>query len=235
MCKLKDARDKFDSSALGITTCGYISLGIVFFPGIVKALKMLATHIEKGEYLKIPQIILYLPFPFYIMYIQIRALMFPKNPTSQQKLIKTLGMEAFYESFPQLVLQITAMIYAYPQSNLQLLSVSFSTFMLAKTVILLDSAQPVVDEKSKNDSAKDTSKNGENKSEGKHGLCLTALITLWKGIKYIFWVLPLYLTSVIFKVAAFSLTFAYLRIWAFASMVFLLIELIILAKYTGFK
>lgn len=235
MCKDKENRSGFDSSALGIETCGYISIGIVFLPGIVKALKMLASRIEKGEYLRIPMVIFYLPFPIYIMYIQIRALMFPKDPTSQQKLIKTLGMEAFYESFPQLVLQFTAIIYAYPQSNLQLLSISFSTFMLAKTVILLDSAQPVVDEKSENNSAKDTSKNRKDQSKRKHGLCLTALITLWKGIKYTFWVLPLYLTSVLFKVAAFSLTFAYLRLWAFASMVLLLLELIILAKYTGFK
>jgi len=45
----------------------------------------------------------------------------------------------------------------------------------------------------------------------------------------------LYLTSIIFKIAAFSITFSYLRVWAFITMGLLIIELLVMAKYTGFK
>ena len=45
--------------------------------------------------------------------------------------------------------------------------------------------------------------------------------------------MPLYVTSVIYKVAAFTLTIAYLRLWSFATMLLLIIELVVLAKCSG--
>ena len=235
MCNDVKDRPGFSSSAFGTTMCGYISLCIVFVPGIVKAMKTLATHLEKREFRKLPEALIYLPFPIYILYVQIKALILPRDETSQQRLIRALSMEAFYESFPQLTLQIITIIYSYPRSNLQLISILFSTFMLAKTVIMLDKAEPtVVENKPENDSVNNNPNIVEDKLTCKE-LCAKVFMELWKGIKYMFWILPLYMTSVIYKVAAFSLTFAYLRSWAFATMGLLIIELAILAKNTGFK
>merc|ERR1712223_827254 len=41
--------------------------------------------------------------------------------------------------------------------------------------------------------------------------------------------------GIIYKIAAFSITFSYLRVWAFITMGLLIIELLVMAKYTGFK
>ena len=304
ICKDKDtvALKDMGNSAMEKDTLGYISLGIVFLPGIVKALNVLATHLQNGEYRKAPMAICYLPYPLYIICIQMRAIARPLDPKAEQSLIRALSMEAFYESFPQLVLQTISLIYSYQLTLIQAASIAFSLLMLAKTVILLDSAQPIrvesktkvkksddnlnievenkIDEQEENklivvekdiekskeevnrcetiernsdndDQEKD--KNDDRQSNPSYkvvdvneqksdlskyetrGCCTTALLALLSALKYMIWVLPLYLTSIIYKIAAFSIAFSYLRVWAFITMGLLIIELLVMAKYTGFN
>ena len=253
------------NSALEKDTLGYISLGIVFLPGLVKALNVLATRLQNGEYLKAPLAICYLPFPLYILIIQIRAVTNPLNNHAQVSLVRALSMEAFYESFPQLVLQTISLIYSYPLTWIQAASIGFSLLMLAKTVILLDSTQPIVvaekkdaqeieeatvgekqklnhdDDVENNEEMTDKTEDGEDNHQKSditkyetRGFFTTALQALISALKYMIWVLPLYMTSIIYKIAAFSLTFAYLRLWALGTMGLLIIELLVVAKYTGF-
>ena len=253
------------NSALEKDTLGYISLGIVFLPGIVKALNVLARRLQKGEYLKAPLAICYLPFPLYILIIQIRAVTNPLNKDANISLVRVLSMEAFYESFPQLVLQTISLIYSYHLTWIQAASIGFSLLMLAKTVILLDTTQPIMvaekkdtqeleesrmGEKEKmnnendmesNEQTTEEIENGEDKQQKLHtakhetrGFFTTALQALLAALRYIIWVLPLYLTSIIYKIASFSITFAYLRLWALGTMGLLIIELLVVAKYTGF-
>ena len=72
-----------------------------------------------------------------------RAIAKPSDPKAEQSLIRALSMEAFYESFPQLVLQTISLIYSYQLTLIQAISIACSLLMLAKTVILLDSTQPI--------------------------------------------------------------------------------------------
>ena len=242
------------SSALSKPTMGYISIVIIFFPGMVKAFYHVMVCLQKDEYKKVPKALCYLPFPLYLLFKQMKAILNPLDPVAEQDLIRVLSMEAFYESFPQLVLQMISIIYSYNLTYVQALSIAFSLLMLAKTVILLDSAEPIrvvrtnVEESSRpaNDvhdienSNENTMENVNQKEQdvGKNkvsGYCTTALSALLSTLKYMVWVLPLYLTSIIFKIAAFSITIAYLRIFACVTMGLLIIELFVLAKYTGFK
>lgn len=253
------------SSALAKPTMGYISVTIIFLPGIVKAFYHVVTCLTKEEYRKVPMAFCYLPFPLYILYIQGKAVLSPLNAVAEQKLIRALSMEAFYESFPQLVLQIISIIYSYHLSYIQAVSIAFSLLMLAKTVILLDSAETIRvannDEKefsgdegmkeilllkSPPNEGDDNENSGENavanvsqkdQETGRNKAsryCTTACSALLSALGYMLWVLPLYLTSIIFKIAAFSITIAYLRVFALLTMGLLIIELFVLAKYTGF-
>ena len=240
------------SSALSKPTMGIISIIIIFLPGMVKAFKHVMTCLQKKEYKKVPKASCYLPFPLYVLFVQIKAVIDPLN--SEQRLIRVLSMEAFYESFPQLVLQIISIIYSYQLSYIQAVSIAFSLLMLAKTVILLDSAEPIrvvindemelsnlsndvhdienLTENVIDDNNQIEQDVGENKASG---YCTTAFSALISVLRYMVWVLPLYLTSIIFKIASFSITFAYLRVYASVTMGLLIIELFVLAKYTGFR
>ena len=209
-----------ESKAFPLRTTGIISLIIVFLPGIVKAMKMLAKHVREKNYIKIPTVICYVPFPFYIIFVQLLAVCQPNNKDMQKKLIRTLGMEAFYESFPQLVLQTITMIYGY-YTDIQLLSVLFSFILLLKTTIWID----------KEDEEASKSKSEDDNEREERGLCAG----LTETIGYIVWVLPLYLSSIVFKVAVWSLTIAYFRTWAPLPMGILMVELVFLARATGLK
>lgn len=218
VCKDTEVKQEWSNNAFTRQTVGITSLAVVFLPGIVKAMKMLAKHVRNNDYIKIPTVIFYLPFPLYIMYVQLKALFQPNTKDMQKRLIRTLSMEAFYESFPQLVLQTITIMYGYPVTIIQILSIVFSFILLAKTTPMIDSQE-----------TSELSTETENKS--KIGCCTS----LKNAVKYIFWLLPLYLSSIIYKVAVFSLTVAYFRTWALLTMVLLMIELIILAKVTGFQ
>ena len=224
----------YSSKSLERITCGYVSLAIVILPGVIKALKNLAKHVKNQEYRKIPTIIFYLPYPLYILFIQLRALCRPKNEKYQHSLIRGLSMEAFYESFPQLVLQLLTIIYRYPNSTIQNISIIFSFVQLAKTVMLLDSSKPkLFEHKRYQTDIEEGATNAEEDNQSKEHCCSRACETLMNGIKYIFWIMPLYVTSVLYKVAAFTLTIAYLRLWSCATMLLLIIELVVLAKCSG--
>ena len=69
------------------------------------AVQNVAFHIKTKEYKKIQNALVYLPFPAYIIYVEAKAFFHPNTRSYRQNLVKTLSMEAFYESFPQLVLQ----------------------------------------------------------------------------------------------------------------------------------
>ena len=127
------------SEALTRYTIGIISISLVFLPGVVKAIKMTASHVKNRDYLKIPTVIFYIPFPLYIMFRQLTAFCQPNTRHMQKRLLRTLTMEAFYESFPQLVLQTIAIIYNYPSSHIQKISIGCSFLLLTKTTIMIDS------------------------------------------------------------------------------------------------
>ena len=123
--------------------------------------------------------------------------------------------------------------------------------MLAKTVILLDSAEPirvVINDEEESSKLSNDIHDNENSKEividdvnqieqdvGKNkasGYCTTAISALLSALGYMVWLLPLYLTSIIFKIASFSISFAYLRVYACVTMGLLIIGLFVQAKST---
>ena len=199
--------------------CGAISLSMIFWPGVVMATQNVALHVKTKDYNKIPYALIYIPFPGYIIYVEAKAFFHPNTRSYRQNLVKTLSMEAFYESFPQLVLQTVTIIYGYPTNLIQVLSILFSFLVLTKTMLMIDNQDEVTSEI-------------QSKSVSENHAVLGSLKS---AIKYNFWLFPLYISSVIYKVAVFSLTFAFFRIWSLLTMGLLVLQMIVLAKFVGFK
>lgn len=211
--------EKMAFNALPRKICGAISLSMIFWPGVVMAIQNIALHIKTKEYNKIPYSLIYLFFPAYIIYVEAKAFFHPNTRSYRQNLVKTLSMEAFYESFPQLVLQTITIIYGYPTNPIQVLSISFSFLVLTKTMLMIDNQDEVTSEM-------------QSKSMPENRAVLGSLKS---AIKYNFWLFPLYISSVIYKVGVFSLTVAFFRIWSLLTMSLLIIQMIVLAKVVGFK
>ena len=218
---LCEKTDEGDSIAMPRKVAGSISLSMVFWPGIVMAIKMLVIHIKGKDYRKIPYILCYVPFPLYIIFVEVKTIFHPNTRSYRKQLIQILSMEAFYESFPQLVLQTLTIIYGYPVNLIQLLSILFSFLVLTKTILMIDNQDEV------------TSELGDQKSSEREN---DGFVTSVKNaIMYNFWLFPLYISSAIYKVSVFSLTIAFFRVWSLLTMSLLILQLIILAKIIGFK
>ena len=215
----KGEAEKRAFNALPRKICGAISLSMIFWPGVVMAIQNIALHIKTKEYNKIPYSLIYLFFPAYIIYVEAKAFFHPNTRSYRQNLVKTLSMEAFYESFPQLVLQTITIIYGYPTNPIQVLSISFSFLVLTKTMLMIDNQDEVTSEM-------------QSKSMSENRAVLGSLKS---AIKYNFWLFPLYISSVIYKVGVFSLTVAFFRIWSLLTMSLLIMQMIVLAKIVGFK
>ena len=218
ICK-KGGDEERTFNAMPRKICGAISLSMIFWPGAVMALQTVALHIKTKEYNKIPHALVYLPFPAYIIYVEAKAFFHPNTRSYRQNLVRTLSMEAFYESFPQLVLQTITIIYGYPTNMIQILSISFSFLVLTKTMLMIDNQDEVTTE------MQSTSVSETHEVLG----------SLKSTIKYNFWLFPLYISSVIYKVAVFSLTVAFFRLWSLLTMSLLVLQMIVLAKVVGFK
>ena len=109
------------------------------------------------------------------------------------------GKEAFYESFPQLVLQGYTLLYGYKSTPIQMTSITFSLFMLSKTAV-----------------QNDIFMSGKN-------------MNFTESLSHSARTLPCYLTTIVFRVSTFCLTIACLRRWAWIPMICLLLELVVVS------
>ena len=109
------------------------------------------------------------------------------------------GIEAFYESFPQLVLQGYTLLYGYEITTTQLVCIIASLIMLSKSVIQNDILM-----------AKELMEKDFNISQ-----------TTWHTVR----TLPCYLTTIVFRILAFCLTISCLGRWSWMPMIFLFLEL----------
>ena len=110
-----------------------------------------------------------------------------------------LGAEAFFESFTQLTLQCFTILYGYPITKIQVVAISASFLMLARTSILFNI------------------KNSFRQ------------LDIWDTIIHSFKLLPCYVTTIIFRTSAFTLTIGYLRSWSVIPIGILFVETAILA------
>ena len=110
-----------------------------------------------------------------------------------------VGLEAFWESFPQMVLQVCTLLYGYPITSIQRATIMTSFLLLAKTSISYDM------------------------------MMTTSDLALIETVKHILKTIPCYFTTIVSRVLSISLTISYLRIWSIVPITILYLELVLLS------
>ena len=121
----------------------------------------------------------------------------------------TVAIEAFFESVPQIILQKYIICFKGEATLTQKISMVFSVFMLAKTTILYDLMY----------------------NRATEGRKLFSINTL----KYVLAVLPLYLTSIVFKVGSISLFCMFFGPWTPVILLPLAFTFFVIASTMGFN
>ena len=184
------------------------SIVTIFLPGILSGIPaLIQKYYDKnwpGMFLAAAVMLL---FPFVLVVQQIRGII---NTYRKQKRrfnflddhAYYVGAEAYFESFPQLALQLYTICNGYDMTTVQIISIIFSLFSIAKTSI-------TTDKQHMEDSLKDTS------------------ATFYQHFIHTIRIIPCYLTTILFRVASFSLTITFLRYYAIIPCFMLLTELAI--------
>ena len=183
------------------------SMFTIFLPGILSGIPAL---IQKSYDKNWPGIFIaasvVLLFPFLLITQQIRGIIntCKKGKNSHHfldDLAGYVGAEAYFESFPQLVLQVYTICNGYCVTTIQIISIVFSLFSIAKTSVSTDTYMTKY--------LKETS------------------ATFDQYLVHTIQSLPSYLATILFRVASFSLTITFLRHYAIATCFILLAELAI--------
>ena len=119
-----------------------------------------------------------------------------KSSEVQKASTVMVGHEAFFESFPQILLQCFTIAYGYEVTTVQEVSILASFFLLARVAIVYDLM-------------------GEQKE-------LSFRDTMIHTAK----VLPAHVTTIIFRVSAFTITMVFLREWAIVPIFTLYLEIL---------
>ena len=139
-------------------------------------------------------------FPFYAIGSGIYALRNPLDPITHKKLAVICACEAFFESFPQLVM--TVYTFTFVSTEIQLitqLQTAGSVLLLAKGIIDFDMIC------------------GDVKFNG-----------IKEMILYLIKLIPLYAVGTFFRIASLTITLIYLRHWAIIPTIFLFGMMVIL-------
>ena len=200
---------------------GALGILIMFLPGIVSIPPCLFLTIKKGKCLYgIASLIALLMCPLTVLgsvaLVLICCAFSWKIDISQwtmgyeilevdQELgLMYMGGEALFESFPQIVLQVFTIAYGNDSTIVQKITIVGSFFLLARTSILFDLVM-----RKKVLSFKDT-------------MILTISV------------LPVYVTTIVFRVLAFTLTLIFLRKWAIIPICILYLQILIVT-YMRYK
>ena len=182
---------------------GYAGLGIIFLPGIVLLPYFLLGAIRNKYWKFLVLMIVLLPaYPILLILTQLFSLLSFCSVTDQsaRKIgLMAFGMEAFFESFCQLVLQGYTILYGYDVTITQAVSISFSFLTLARTSILFDITMKKVD------------------------------FGFIESLRHTASILPCYASAILFRVTSFSLTIAYFRYWSILPISLLFVELAVVS------
>ena len=185
-----------------------IGIGIVFLPGLLSVPLFFTTAITNRSWKgAIAALILSLFYPMTLIAVQLLMLLIActgrasngKNKGIQGAAMTMVGLEAFWESFPQMVLQVCTLLYGYPITSIQRATIMTSFLLLAKTSISYDM------------------------------MMTTSDLTLIETVKHILKTMPCYFTTIVSRVLSISLTISYLRIWSIVPITILYLELVLLS------
>ena len=184
---------------------GYAGLGIIFLPGVVLFPYIVLGAIRNKYWKFLGLMIVLLPiYPALLILTQLFSLISfcrgaKVHKSARQIGLMAFGMEAFFESFCQLVLQGYTILYGYQVTITQAVSISFSLLALARTSILFDITMKKVD----------------------FGFIET--------LRHTASILPCYASAIVFRVTSFSLTIAYFRHWSILPISLLFVELAVVS------
>ena len=179
---------------------GLLGIFIIFFPGIVAIPPVLFYQSNMGRYkMAIIFAVLLCCYPITLISISFGSLFRITIGKGSQILWFTrvmVGAEAFFESFPQMILQLFTIAYGYEITTAQKVSIFASFLLISRTAISYDLLM----------------------AQKEFSLSDTIIHTIK--------VLPGYVTTILFRVAAFTLTIAFLRGWSIIPIFILYLEIL---------
>ena len=149
-------------------------------------------------------VIIILISPLCQICLHIYALSYYQDGTARGMLDLAAGGEAFFESFPQLVLQLHIIFRGYDGTTLQYFTIAWSAFTLAKASIQFDIVGNQIE--------------------------LNGKI---EHVIYMLKVAPLYVTGIIFRCTSLALTLAYFRMFAIVPITIYVFELVWIVVNNG--
>ena len=198
-----DAMD--NASSKEHTLWGIVGISLMVLPGIIGVQIKIWPYISEGKYRKALLLSLVaLAYPVILILMAFASIfiggirVFGGNDELMKWTIRLVAAEAFFESFPQMILQGYTILYGYEVTTVQIFSICASFGLLAKTCIEIDLF--MLD----TDMAWGTSVIHKIKSLPTHGI------------------------TIIFRVSSFSLTIAFLRGWSVIPIVVLYFGLFII-------
>ena len=187
---------------------GIFGISLIFLPGYM-IMPMVFVALASGRGILVGGMaeliiatVLLAMYPILLIIIQVVNVVMNGslvNKKIQQLTLIAVGAEAFFESFSQMVLQGNTILYGYEVTVIQIITVIASFILLARTAILYDITM--------------------TKGDMEFTESLTHTIKTF----------PCYATIIIFRVLAFSLTIAYLRVWSIIPIFILFVELVVIA------
>ena len=192
---------------------GVLGIIIVFLPGIIMISASLPSMISADGWKGLLYILIMPVFPITLivvpLYAVIKSCFAPnKNQFLMKNVIMSLtGMESAIESCCQLLLQIFTLLYGYPISAIQMITIITSFFQMTRCSIMMDNEQKL------RDMWRDMDE--EDRIE------LSFQQNLIDFIKR----LPCYISTIVFRIMSLSLTMAFLRYWSIPLIGILVIEL----------
>ena len=183
------------------TIWGIVGLAIMFLPGSIVILERMIALVFDGDWKTcLLEMFVFMLYPILLPLAQIGVLLYSLcggNVDNEmlEYMAGFLGLEAFFECSCQMVLQLFTIIYGNTPTSIQIFTIASSFIMLTKTAIEIDIL-----------------------ARGKGLGFVDSLIHMVK-------VLPCYASTIVFRVCAFALTLAFLRLWALVPMFFLFLEM----------
>ena len=180
---------------------GIVGISVIFLPGIIAVQPLFWVQINIKSYkMALLLFLAGLVYPLTLVFMAFTSILctFKKEKFFLEMTIMLVGVEAFFESFPQMVLQGFTIIYGYEVTTVQLIAISGSFVLLARTCIVFDLQM------------------------------LDKDLSFKQSMIHTIRILPTHVVTITFRVISFSLTLAFLREWSAIPILVLYIELVII-------
>jgi len=182
---------------------GTVGILIMFLPGIMCLPAFLLKYLIRKEYFELLfNLVMLTMYPIFLLLYQIFALILTLrgNPDEEDNNgLALVALEAFIECSCQLALQSFTILYGNDVDLLQLVTMSASFVMLAKTSIEFDIM-----------------------ARGKK-------LNFKQSLMHLVKMLPCYVSTIVFRISSITLTLAYLRLWAIIPISTLFMELALIS------